>query len=224
MRRFRIWAGIALALALVGVCAWLFVVAWAPGRADYGVQGIDVSDEDGAIDWFTVKAMDVDFAYARATIGVDARDALFHDYWAGMYEAGVRRGAIHVFSLCRLASDQADNFVATVSRDPGALPVAIDLDFHGDCPARPVRDVVLGEIRTLAAVIETHSGKPVILRISPDFETQYQISGAIPRPLWSTGNFFPPYYFARPWRMWQSSTLRRIEGVDRPVNWNVVAP
>ncbi len=224
MRRVRIWAGVVLALALVGVCAWMFAIAWAPARSDYAMQGIDVSDETCAVDWFTVRGHDVDFAYARATIGADARDALFAENWAGIYEAGIRRGALHSFSLCQLASDQAGSFVSTVPRDPDALPAAIDLSFHADCPARPERDVVLGEVRQLAAILETHSGKPVILRIAPDFDALYRISGAIPRPLWSTGIFFPPTYLARPWRMWQASTIRRIEGAERPVNWNVVAP
>jgi len=224
VRRPRIWAGIALALVLVGVAAWMFAIAWSPSREDYATQGIDVSDENGAIAWSIVKAQDIDFTYARATDGVDGRDTMFGDYWSGLEEAGIRRGAIHIFSLCRLATDQAGNFVATVPRDPDALPAAIDLSFRGDCPARPDRAVVLGEIRQLASIIETHSGKPVILRIARDFEERYQVSGAIPRPTWATGMFFPPQYLARPWRMWQSSTIRRIEGVDHPVNWNVVAP
>ena len=28
--------------------------------------------------------------------------------------------------------------------------------------------------------------------------------------------FFPPAYSARPWRLWQASTIRRIEGAERP--------
>ncbi|MBX3594665.1 MAG: glycosyl hydrolase [Sphingomonas sp.] len=217
-------AGIALALALVGVCAWMFAINWAPPRQDFALQGVDVSDEDGRIDWFTVKAADVDFAYLRATAGADVRDAMFAEHWAALYEAGIPRGAIHVYSLCRLAADQAKSFVATVPRDPGALPPAIDLSFQPDCPARPERDVVLNEVRELATVIETHSGKPAILRISPAFEAQYAVSAAIPRTLWSSGMFFPPSYLARPWRMWQASAMRRIEGIERPVNWDVVAP
>jgi len=225
LRRGLIWAGIiTLILAITGIFGWRFAVNWAPARAQYAVQGIDVSEGSGAIDWAMVKAMDVDFAYARATEGSVTRDSSFAQNWAGIEGAGLRRGAMHVFSLCSPAGEQAGAFVATVPRDPNALPVAIDLALHEDCPARPAREVVLAEIRRLAAVIETHSGKPAILRIAPEFEEQYQVSGAIPRPLWSTGFYRSPDYFTRPWAMWQSSTIRRIDGVERPVNWNVVAP
>lgn len=225
MRRGLIGAGIiALILGIAGMLGWRFAVNWAPARTDYAVQGIDVSETSGAIDWATVKATDVDFAYARATEGAATRDANFAQNWAGIESTGLRRGAIHVFSLCGAADEQAGAFVATVPRDPDALPAAIDLAFHENCPARPSRDVVLTEIRRLASVIETHSGKPAILRVSPEFEAQYQVSGAIPRPLWSIGFFRTPEYFARPWAMWQSSAIRRIDGIEQPVNWNVVAP
>lgn len=225
MRRGLIWGGIILLiLAVAGLFGWRFAVNWSPARTDYAVQGIDVSAASGAIDWAMVKARDVDFVYARATVGAATRDTGFTANWTGAGEAQIRRGAIHVFSLCAPAEAQAGAFVATVPRDPDALPAAIDLAFQESCPARPSRDVVLTEIRRLASVIETHSGKPAILRVSPEFEAQYQVSGAIPRPLWSIGFFRAPDYFARPWTMWQSSTIRRIDGIEQPVNWNVVAP
>ncbi|MCW4463303.1 GH25 family lysozyme [Sphingomonas sp. BT-65] len=224
MQRGLIWAGLVLSLAAAGGAMWKYATTWTPSRTTYAVQGIDVAEGNGAIDWAMVKARDVDFAYAQATRGAEARDTRFAANWAGIAEAGIRRGAIHVFSLCNAASVQAGAFVATVPRDPGALPAVIDLSFDEACPARPARDVVIEEIRRVAAVIETHSGKPAILRIAPEFEAQYQVSGAITRPLWASRFFLAPDYFARPWAMWQSSTIRRIDGVEGPVNWNVVAP
>lgn len=224
MRRLRILALAVAALAVLAGGAWWVAGRWMPPRARFAVQGIDVSDANGAIDWAMVKARDVDFTYARATAGADRRDARFPDYWTGLAEAGIRRGAVHAFSLCAPAGEQAGAFAAVVPRDPDALPAAVDLDFHDDCPARPSRQVVLDEVRRAAAMIETHSGKPVVLRVSPDFEAEYRISEAIPRPIWVTGNYFEPDYATRPWRMWRSSSIRRIDGIDGPVSWNVVAP
>jgi lysozyme len=224
MRGWRILLGLMLAAAVSAAAGWAYVGGWAPSRADYAVQGIDVSQANGSIDWAMVKARDVDFAYVRATAGTDQRDGQFVGNWAGMASAGIRRGALHVFSLCSSAAAQAGAFVAMVPRDPEALPAAIDLDFHDDCPARPERGVVLDRVRQLAAIVETHSGKPVVLRVSRAFDERYGVSESIPRPLWVVGDFVRPDYAARPWRMWRSNSLRRIDGVEGTVNWSVVAP
>ena len=48
------------------------------------------------------------------------------------------------------------------------------------------------------------------------------MTSALDRPIWSAQNFFPPDYAARPWRMWRASDMRRIDGIDGPVNWDVV--
>lgn len=224
MRALRILIGLAVCAAILAGAVWWYAAQWAPARANYAVQGIDVSQASGAIDWRMVKARDVDFAYLAATSGADHRDAQFTGHWSAAAEAGIRRGAIHGFSLCATAAAQAGAFVATVPRDPGALPAAIDLDFRADCPARPARDVALDQIRELAAIIETHSGKPVVLRISAAFEDGYGVSEAIPRPIWAMRDFLKPDYTSRPWRMWRSNSFRRVDGIERPVEWSVVAP
>ncbi|MES2442268.1 MAG: GH25 family lysozyme [Pseudomonadota bacterium] len=222
-RRTRIGAGFALALALIGFLAWLAAVNWRPDAKAFPLQGIDVSEAQGPIDWWTVKAnSEVGFAYARATIGADRRDKSFGRNWRGLYAVAMPRGAIHSFSLCQLAADQAGNFVKTVPRSDDQLPMALDLDFDPGCAARPERNVVLGEIGRFLAGVEAPAGKPAILRVSRAFEARYRVSQAIPRRLWSVQPFFPPDYFDKPWTMWQASGFRRIEGVPRAVNWDVM--
>jgi lysozyme len=73
-------------------------------------------------------------------------------------------------------------------------------------------------------MIETHMGKPVLLRISRAVEADYRLSAALPRPVWAMGNVFPPAYAARPWRMWRASDFRRVPGIEGPANWDVVRP
>lgn len=222
-RRIRIGAGILLALALIGLTTTLFAIRWRPAVDSFPMQGIDVSAETGAIDWFAVKRGGASFGYARATVGADTRDPAFAGHWRDLFESGLRRGAIHVYSLCQLAADQAGNFVTTVPRSSDTLPAAIELDFTPDCAARPDRNVLIGELVRLATAMEVHTGKPIVLKVSRAFEAQYRVSETINRPLWSAQFFFPPSYFARPWRMWQATTIRRIEGASGPVNWSVVA-
>lgn len=223
-RRARIAAGVALALALVALVGLLFAVTWRPSPRAFPVQGVDVGEAQGTIDWFALRRRGVAFAYVRATDGAERRDTRFAENWRGAYAAGVARGAVHEFSLCRLASDQARNFVTTVPRDAAQLPMALALSFAPGCAARPDRAVLLAEIREFLAAVEGHLGRRAILRITADFEAAYRVSAAIPRPLWSIGQFSPPYYLARPWTLWRANRFRRVEGVDAPVPWTVKAP
>jgi lysozyme len=222
-RRIGRIGALGIVLALAGVVAWTFALSWRPS-SKYIFQGVDVSEDQGVVEWPTVKAGGADFAYLRATYGADGRDRLFASNWANVYATGMRRGALHIYSLCRLATDQANNFNTTVPRMTDALPPAVEVDFDDDCQSRPQRNVVLGELRRFMSMVESHSGKPALLKISKRFETAYQVSEAIPRTIWAVQDFFPPDYTARPWRMWQANDMRRIDGIDGAVRWNVVAP
>ena len=139
-----------------------------------------------------------------------------------MTDAGMRRGAIHAWSLCRLAADQANNFNTTVPKTDDALPPAVAIDFIDGCDDRPSRDVVLEELKRFIIMVEAHTERPVLLLVSKRFEANYDVTSALDRPIWSAQNFFPPDYAARPWRMWRASDMRRIDGVEGPVNWDVV--
>ncbi|WP_052215362.1 glycoside hydrolase family 25 protein [Sphingomonas sp. ERG5] len=213
-----------IVLGLSGVIVWAFAISWRPSDKSYNFQGVDVSEAQGAIHWPTVLAGGADFSYLRATIGATGRDERFAQNWTDAYASGIRRGAMHVWSFCQLAADQANNFNTTVPHASDALPAAVYMDFADDCPARPERDVVVSEVKRFITMVESHTGTPVLLKLSQRVEVTYRLSGAIPRPIWAVQNFFPPDYAARPWRMWQASDMRRIDGVEGPVHWNVVAP
>lgn len=222
-RRARVFGGIGLVLAITALCAWLFAINWRPPPGDFPVQGLDVSEAQGPIEWWTVKKSGAAFAYIHATTGAEQSDLRFSENWRGTFEAGLRRGALHVFSLCQLAADQAANFVSIVPRSDDQLPPAVDVEFQSDCAARPERDVVIGELARFLTAIERHIGEHAVLRIGKNMEAQYRLSEAFPRILWSRQAFFPPDYLARAWTIWQTSTFRRIEGIGGPVNWDVMA-
>lgn len=215
---------IVAALALAGVAAWQYATRWRPSADRYPVQGVDVSATDGLVDWNEVAASGADFAYAVATRGASERDPAFEANWQGIEAAGMRRGAVHVFSFCRAGRDQADAFNTTVPHDPQALPPAIDIAYDPACAARPPRAALIGEVTKLAERIEAHMGKPVLLRIARPVESDYDLGGALPRNLWAIGNFIAPSYSARPWRMWRANDMRRVEGIAGPANWDVARP
>ena len=217
-------AGVLIGVGLLGIGGWSFATGWHPSATRYPLQGIDPGENPGAVEWGTVRARGADFAYLVATSGADRRDPGFEANWAAVPEAGLRRGAVHLYSLCQRAVDQANAFNAFVPRTADALPAAIDIAYRDDCTARPDRDMLVGEVRKFVTMVETHTRKPVLLRLSKAVDVDYRLSAAIDRPVWAVAMLFPPAYAARPWRMWRASDIRRIDGIEGPVNWNVVAP
>ena len=220
--RLRWWILLAAITAIFAGTLYLFALNWRPSSATYDMQGVDVSAATGAVDWAAAKAAGADFGYVTATSGGD-RDSAFEDNWRGVTDAGMRRGAIHVWSLCVPAAAQANAFNITVPQADDSLPPALSLDFAAECDSRPDRSAVLADLGRFIAMVEANSGRPVILLVSRAFDAKYRVTEAIDRPVWSTQDFFAPDYAARPWRMWRASDMRRIDGVDGPVNWDVVA-
>jgi lysozyme len=180
-----------------------------------------VSHHQGAIDWPALPAQGVDFAWIKATEGGDHRDARFEANWAGAGDAGILRGAYHFFTLCRPGAEQAMNFMNSVPADPNALPPAVDLEFGGNCTARPPRAALLAEINAFLELVETRTGKRAILYLTREFDEAYRIGEALDRPLWLRSLVLEPRFGRRSWTVWQASSFHRLRGIDGPVDWNV---
>jgi lysozyme len=221
VHRYRLGA-IALALLLGGFVLWRVVINWTPSLDDYPMQGVVVDASNGQPVWSTLAATGVDFAYLTATIGDKTRDSSFAPNLEAIGDVGIRHGALHIFDICRLATDQATLFITTVPRSPNALPAAVALDYSKTCTSKPDRALILSEVSTFLSQIEAHTGTPAILLIAREFEEQYRISAAVDRNVWLERNWLLPDYAARPWVMWTANTARNIDGVDGRVRWAVV--
>ncbi|NNC71840.1 MAG: glycoside hydrolase family 25 [Sphingomonadaceae bacterium] len=219
------WGMAWLVLAAI-VAAGLFYAAihWRPSADRYPVQGITITAEQGEVHWPTLHAAGADFAYILATDGDTGRDPAFANNWAGARDAGMRYGAIHIWQLCRLAPDQATNFIANVPADEAALPPAVILRFKGNCADRPDVDVMISELATFLAMIEAHSENPALLYVTGDFDAAYGITSRVERSFWLQRRLFKPDYGAAPWVMWEATDILRVEGVENPARWNVVRP
>src|SRR5580704_311225 len=120
-------------------------------RLRYDVIGVDVSHHQGQIDWNALARGGVAFAYVKATEGANFQDISFATNWAQAARTGLPRGAYHFFTLCRSGTDQARNFMATVPRDPQALPPVVDVESMGPCQNGTHVGNVAHEIETFLA-------------------------------------------------------------------------
>ncbi len=219
-------AALAVLLVLVGGgWLWWHLRYWTPPRADYGVQGAEVSAIDDPVDWTALRKIGADFVYLDASASAFARDVNFVKNLEDARAARLQVGAVHIYDPCQPADKQAANFVTVVPRDPRMLPPAVDLDrLPDDCPAPVSEAAVTSELMTFLNQVENHAGKPVILKLSSGFEARYHIARAINRNLWLQRQRFEPDYAGRPWALWTANDRLVTDADDQALRWVVVQP
>lgn len=226
------WIIGALTIVLLCACA-LAALVWngilplnRPDEKKYGVRGVDVSAYQGEIDWPTLAAQEIDFAFIKATEGSDFTDAHFAYNFEQALQSGVAAGAYHFFSYDSAGKTQAENFIENVCAYEGMLPPVIDLEFYGDKAQNPPkREDVHRELGDMIAALEAHYGmRPIIYATEKSYalyldgafeEYDIWIRNVIGRPRLSDG---------RAWTFWQYSNRGRMEGYsgeERFIDLNV---
>jgi lysozyme len=198
------------------------------------LEGVDVFDGTGFIDWKAVKADGVDFAIIKATQGTYNTQSRFALNWRGAKDAGVYRSAYHFFDPTEDGSDQARHFLAVVSPEPGDLPAMLDIECPdgdpkclgwagatGDVPSDTLQQRMWDFVDT---VERATAKKPIIytfnayfssLGIAPAGLQDYPLDIAYP----ASGSCFDvpsPWTKATIWQYTWTGSVTGIEGeVDR---------
>ncbi|MFD5689686.1 lysozyme [Streptomyces rubiginosohelvolus] len=197
-----------------------------------GVQGIDVSHWQGAINWGSVKAAGISFAYMKATEGTTFKDSRFSANYTGSYNAGLIRGAYH-FARPDVSNGatQAGYFASNGggwSQDGKTLPGVLDIehnpygamcyglsttqmrtwinDFYATYKARTTRDVV---IYTTASWWNTCTGSWTGMAAKSPLWIAH----------WGTASPTVPAGFPT-WTIWQYTATGRVGGVSGDVDRN----
>src|SRR6185295_5893661 len=101
------------------------------------VEGVDVYQGDGTINWMTVQSSGRDFAFSKASQGDYNTQSNFAANWAALKSLGMLRGAYHYFDATVDGVGQANWFLMQVDAaggmEPGDLPPVLDLE----CPTSP---------------------------------------------------------------------------------------
>jgi lysozyme len=191
--------------------------------SNYSIHGIDVSRYQQVIDWDNVKQMQVenvkiDFAFIKATEGVNNVDPYFHRNWKKAKDAAMARGAYHFFIATRSGKTQAENFIKKVQLEPGDLPPVLDVEERYGVAPQKLRQRVL---EFLATVEEYYKVKP-ILYTNVDFYQYYLKDQFDGYPLWVAHYLQkdrPRIY--RDWEFWQHNESGRVNGIAAFVDFNV---
>ncbi len=184
------------------------------------VHGIDVSHYQGTIDWPTVAAGGMGFAFVKATQGTTSVDALFAQNWQGVQAAGLLRGAYHFYQPGDDPAAQAAHFLSVVQCAAGDLPPVLDIETAG---SQTPAEIVPG-IEIWLAAVEAAVGCPPIVYTAPGFWSSLGTAAFGQYPLWVA-----EYGVSTPklpagwtsWAFWQSSESGQAAGVHGSVDLDV---
>ena len=216
-----------IALGLAGVAAWYWwtMRSWTPSEGEFPEQGTALAMGQTEVSFATLEALGSRFVYFEIGPYGAPRDAGLAETMAAAREEGLQAGAVLSFDPCATADPQSARFVTMGPRDEALLPAAIALGRDAQsCPKAVSDAAVESELMTLINQIEMHTGKPVILKVSREFEERYRVSASIARDLWVVGDRIAPRYTVRPWLIWSANGARHIETAAEPVEWLVVQP
>jgi lysozyme len=199
------------------------VPAGDPASGGEPLLGVDVSHHSGAIDWEQVIAAGYDFAYVKASEGVDAPDPRFAEHWRKLGELGVPRGAYHFYVTEDDPDEQARLFLATVDLRPGDLLPVVDVELigHGTQPGLADR------LRRFLDLVEAEAGVRPMIYTGPNFWDAHVGPGFGEHPLWVA-----EYGVAAPrlpsdwqgWHLWQYRENQTVPGIEKDVDLNRVHP
>jgi lysozyme len=195
-----------------------------PDRQRFPIQGIDISEHQGEIDWSQIDRQDVNFVYIKATEGGDFRDRWFAQNWQQAKNASIKRGAYHFFTFCKPGQLQAQNFISVVPVDRETLPPVIDLEFSGNCQRRPSITELKQELTDyIDRVTSVYHQRP-ILYVTHGFYDAYLREAVLAEyPLWARSILTVPNFNQdnRSRLFWQYSERGRIAGIKTLVDLNV---
>jgi lysozyme len=214
-------------VALLGIvfAAWLWwdMRSWRPEETTYPEQGALIASGAGPVRFETIRAQGGSFVYLALPGTGGAPDPGFPQRLAAARAAGLKVGVVQSFNPCLRADPQSADFTRLVPRDKGLLAPAIALESLADGCQPEVSDAAVeSELMTLINQIETHAGKPVILKLSPAFEARHRTATTLARDLWLARDRARPDYAGRPWLLWSANSALVSEASEEPIEWVVV--
>ena len=215
-------AVVAIAVLLAAVVVGVMAEVLRPNMmfVPEGVQGVDTSEYQGALDFEALSGAGVEFVYAKATEGATHVDSQFAATCGQARGSRVALGAYHFFSFDSPGAAQAASFVATASKawdDPAirALRPAVDVEWYDDKEQNPPdAEDVRRELRAFVDAVEAACGSKPLIYVGNDIYARYLRGHFDDCDLWISCRKWPAWveWPQGGWTIWQYSDVGEVPG------------
>ncbi|MEB3369708.1 lysozyme [Saccharopolyspora mangrovi] len=195
------------------------------------VEGIDVSNHNGDIDWKQVAAAGKKFTFVLATDGTSFTNPRYAEQYNGAKDAGLIAGAYHFARPgSSSAAEQAERFLDTAGyqADGKTLPPVLDLEVDpkvGGCYGLSVEEMHQWT-KTFNEKVEERTGKEAIIYANPSFwrECMGSTDAFGDHALWlasyGVDNPSVPNGFGD-WDFWQYTSKGKVAGINTNTDLNL---
>jgi lysozyme len=212
--------GLGLTILVLSLLLYLKVIWFVyPNKNIYQVNGLDVSNHQGFINW-----RDVDekykFIFIKATEAVTFVDKRFFENAENIKSTGRTLGAYHFFHFNYGGTEQAENFINTVG-DIIDLPPVVDFEFTGNPKFfNKSEDELINELRKCINKLEEYYKHEIIIYTTDD-AYKHIIKDNFENPLWYRSIILPLNENIPNVLFWQYHNSARVNGINTPVDLNV---
>jgi lysozyme len=194
------------------------------------VEGIDVSNHNGDIDWRQVAADGKKFTFVLATDGTSFTNPRYGEQYHGAKDAGLIAGAYHFARPgSSSAEEQAERFLDTADyqADGRTLPPVLDLEVDpkaGGCYGLSV-DQMQQWTKTFNEKVKERTGKDAIIYANPSFWRECMGSSdafgnhALWLASYDVDNPAVPNGFGD-WDFWQYTSKGKVAGINTNTDLN----
>lgn len=186
------------------------------------VFGFDVSQYQGTINWSEINKIEdtfkLHFVFVRATAGKDKVDNTFKENWKQAKKHQFIRGAYHYYRPNENSIVQAENFINTVTLEPGDFPPVLDIE---QLPKKQSLDSLkVGLKRWLDKVEKHYKVKPIIYS-GESYYKDFLKKEFSEYPFWIANYNFWRNQPDSHWLLWQFTEKAQISGINGTVDVNV---
>lgn len=185
------------------------------------VPGVDVSVYEGSVNWPSVKAFGVAFAFARVSDG-SFLDTKFNANWTGIKAAGMVRGVYQFFEPGEDPVKQANILLSAIGNPPtlvpGDLPVVLDVEVTGG----QSEATIIANMKTWIGNVQAGTGRVPMIYTAPGFwDVNVGSTAFSAYPLWAANWGVACPNLAEGWTnwvFWQFADNGNVTGISNPVD------
>lgn len=180
-------------------------------------KGVDISRYQGDVDFDTLYNQNINFAFIKATEGVDYIDPNFLKNWENGKNSNVKIGAYHFYRFEYSGKEQGENFIKNVTLKKEDLPPVIDLEYYGEYVDNPApSEEVKKNLHDMIDIFYNEYNKRPIIYCNRFVYDKY-ISGEFPDiDIWfryvHKDRLVPELSDGREWTFWQFDDEGQLEG------------